>query len=465
MFNSPPRPRRGKPRRSLGWGGWPGKSFLCRHHPGASRHPASAEEGSFSLLLFLLLLLQVPAGLQGQTGVVTGVLRTDTGLPLEGVRVAVTPANPALADSVLESLGLTDSTGRYRLENVSPGRYNILVGRGAASTYHPGVVALDRATTIQVLAASTIEVPDMVYGGKHVSGRVVDLATGNARRILSLVLCCDYPLPAATVADDGSFVFPSVPPGNYSLTASDPAVIQVSWPVAVSENHITGLQLDVSEGVEVQGTVLDQSGQPVKVFVGLRPSATNAAFNTTDVSKGPANVGRGLFRFSKEDYASLERLRDRLFKSAQIQSGPVGPDGRFAFQKVYPGAYTLEVSTTGVNLLQRDIQVGSTGLTNLSLQVPAIQVTGRVVAPSSGPLPKLNYIRLVRSGAAAEVFYGFPDAQGHFVFLLVPGEYRVFTDRLGPSVQSVSDGSRDITNTEFRFEGGGTPQIIVTLAP
>ena len=104
-----------------------------------------------SLLFLLLLLVQVAAGLQGQTGVVTGVLRTDTGLPLEGVRVAVTPADPAIADNVLESQGLTDSTGRYRLENVSPGRYNILVGRGTASTYHP--------TTIQVLAGSKIESP------------------------------------------------------------------------------------------------------------------------------------------------------------------------------------------------------------------------------------------------------------------------------------------------------------------
>jgi len=57
-----------------------------------------------SLLLRLLLFVQVPAGIQGQTGVVTGVLRTETGLPLSGVRVAVTPANQSIADSLLESL-------------------------------------------------------------------------------------------------------------------------------------------------------------------------------------------------------------------------------------------------------------------------------------------------------------------------------------------------------------------------
>jgi hypothetical protein len=92
-------------------------------------------------------------------------------------------------------------------------------------------------------------------------------------------------------------------------------------------------------------------------------------------------------------------------------------------------------------------------------------VTGRVIAPSGGPLPKLNYIRLVRSGTDTHIFYGFPDREGHFSFLLVPGEYRVFTERLGPSVQSVSDGSRDITNTEFTFEGGRNQQIVVTLEP
>jgi len=126
-----------------------------------------------SFLLVLLLLAQVPAGMQAQTGVVTGILRTDTGLPLEGVRVAVTPANESVADSVLESLGLTDSTGRYRLENVSPGRYYILVGRRGQSRYHPGVTELSRATTIQVVAGSTTEVPVMVFGGSgvwHVSG-------------------------------------------------------------------------------------------------------------------------------------------------------------------------------------------------------------------------------------------------------------------------------------------------------
>ena len=80
-------------------------------------------------LLALLFLVHASAAKQGQTGVVTGIVRIDTGLPVEGIRVAVIPADALIAESVLESQGLTDSAGRYRLENVSPGRYNILVRR------------------------------------------------------------------------------------------------------------------------------------------------------------------------------------------------------------------------------------------------------------------------------------------------------------------------------------------------
>jgi hypothetical protein len=79
-------------------------------------------------------------------------------------------------------------------------------------------------------------------------------------------------------------------------------------------------------------------------------------------------------------------------------------------------------------------------------------------------LPKLNYIRLVRTGSDADVFYGFPDSEGRFSLALLPGRYRVFTERLGPSVKSVSDGSRDITDTDVTFEGGNQ-QIVVTLEP
>ena len=442
------------------------------------------------LLLVLLLLGQTPAGLKTQTGAVTGIVRTDTGIPLEGVRVAVTPADQSIADNVLESLGLTDSAGRYRLENVSPGRYNVLFGRRAdnisgdlyttvmgrrgLTTYLPGVAKSDQATTIQVTAGSILEAPEMVFA-RNVTGRVIDMATGKGRRIENLVLCCDYSQPllmgngvaaAATfttvISDDGSFVFPSVPAGNYALSTADPKVIPVTWALAVGNNGAAGLQLNVSEGVEVQGAVLDQSGAPVTASVRLRPKPTDAVFDT--ISPPTNSTVKGWILTPKAE-PSLDGLRERLFNSANIHAGTLASDGRFALPTVLPGTYILEVSSLGVPLLTREIEVGAAGTTSLSLQSRGVSLAGRIVAPSGSALPKLNYIRLVRSGSDADVFYGFPNSDGQFSLTLLPGQYRVFTERLGPSVQSVSDGSRDITNTELTLEGGRNQQIVVTLEP
>jgi hypothetical protein len=341
-----------------------------------------------------------------------------------------------------------------------------------------------------------------------VTGRVVDMATGKGRRIQFLVLCCDYskaigsprgtPPPRLgtpflpTISDDGSFVFPSVPPGNYYLSVggfwregnaiTDPDVVPVSWALAVGANGVTGLQLDVTEGVEVQGTILDQTGRPVAASVQLRPKPADFAFNLIGPPMNTGGSGRlneppqftpltirgGQFGLLiPRANPSLNGIQERILEKARslVRSGTAGPDGRFAFQKVHPGTYVLEVKSGNLAVPGPEIQVGIAGLANVSFQVPAVRVTGRVIAPGGDRLPKLNYIRVVRSGSDTDIFYGFPDSEGHFSLVLIPGEYRVFTERLGTPVQSVSDGSSDIANTEFTVEGGRSPQIVVTLAP
>jgi beta-lactamase regulating signal transducer with metallopeptidase domain len=437
---------------------------------------------------------QLPAGTQARTGIVTGILRTSTGLPLEEIRIAVTPVNDSIGLGALEGPGLTDSAGRYRLEKISPGSYHILVGMNGRRFYYPGVTDLGRATAIQVTAGVTLEVPDTVVSGGPVTGRVV--ATEKFRRIENLVLCCDYFKPfqypqkqnglkqgsffTPTISDDGGFVFPFVPPGNYALSIFDRNIIPVSWALAVGPNGLAGLQLNVTGGVEVQGTVLDQNGKPVSADVRLIPRPAKSIFNTIDspmntgdrprlweigTSQGLRFVLRGIV-VPKVD-PSRDDIQDLILEVARNQerSAMPEPDGRFAFQDVYPGTYVMEVHTGGAVLPGREIQVGIDGLTNVTIQVPAIQLTGRVVAPNGGPLPKLNYIRIVRSGADSEIVYGFPDTEGRFAVVLVPGQYRVFTESLGPSVRSVSDGSRVITNAEFTVESSGNPQIVVTLEP
>src|SRR5262249_43345980 len=139
-----------------------------------------------------------------------------------------------------------------------------------------------------------------------------------------------------TMSDDGRFIFPLVPPGNYSLSTEDPDVVPVSWALAVGTNGATGLQLDVSEGAEVQGTAVDQTGRLTSATVELRPKPADSAFTAISPPMNTAFAGAtlGAARFifpgpgatrniAAENAAlrrpSLEHIWDRILEVARTR--------------------------------------------------------------------------------------------------------------------------------------------------
>ena len=102
------------------------------------------------MIAFLLTLVLVQGIVGTAGGQVTGVLRMATGAPAAGVRVAAKPAVGADPGTALISLSETDAEGRFTLENVPPGRYQIVAGRIDEPTFYPGTLEAAGGTILVV---------------------------------------------------------------------------------------------------------------------------------------------------------------------------------------------------------------------------------------------------------------------------------------------------------------------------
>jgi iron complex outermembrane receptor protein len=76
-----------------------------------------------TLLFLFSLLLALPAGAQAQTGAVTGTIRDNaTGTGLSGIRVEAVAADGRVAGTAV-----TGSSGSYRISNLAPGQYALVI--------------------------------------------------------------------------------------------------------------------------------------------------------------------------------------------------------------------------------------------------------------------------------------------------------------------------------------------------
>jgi hypothetical protein len=94
------------------------------------------------------------------TGAITGLIRTETGAPAAGVRVAAMAASSAPGGTTLYGIAQTGPDGRYTLEGIPAGRYYIVAGPVQSPIYHPGVDSSANATIVTV--GSTL-VPNMDF--------------------------------------------------------------------------------------------------------------------------------------------------------------------------------------------------------------------------------------------------------------------------------------------------------------
>lgn len=205
----------------------------------------------------------------------SGQIRSVDGQSTEGIRVAAMlvdengVANPAAA--TLTSLARTDSQGRYRLEDIPPGRYLVTAGFLDSPSYYPGVRTPAEARSINVVAGSATTGIDFTLAspsGVRVSGRISNLPASAPPGLFraTLVAVGRPETLDVEISGDGTFEFSKVQPGTHTfrLIPSTPQGTQ-ALRLEVGEADLVGIEILASPKVFGRVTVEDGSPLPLQL--------------------------------------------------------------------------------------------------------------------------------------------------------------------------------------------------------
>src|SRR5688572_1450776 len=265
-------------------------------------------------LLVVTLLVPALAGAQTPTGTVSGQILNREGRPAGAVRVSAVAVPetgvPANSGTALVSIAMTDNEGRYRLENVLPGRYYIMAGFVDLPSYYPGVANTSGATVVNVLSGTPVTGINFTVAnpvGVTVSGRVRRATgTGGVSGQRVALIGGIPPVQEATTTADGTSRIPRVRPGTYQLTASGQTAAASRFnqrlTVVVGDTDVTGLEMVIVPTVDVTGNVIIEGAGPLpRIQLQLSPfkgTGQNTGMSTTPDGSIRATLSEGDYRVS-----------------------------------------------------------------------------------------------------------------------------------------------------------------------
>jgi hypothetical protein len=283
-------------------------------------------------------------------GSITGTILRPNGQPAPDVRVvAVTAPNtdrPCATSVAFENLTQTDSNGRYRLDNISPGRYFVAAGPVAAQTYHPGTSAQSMASIVTI----TRESPTL-------SGMDFTVAAATPSALPAVyegAVCCQH--AGKLVMEDGSPVpdFPNLMRVG-DVRSSSAFLNQRVGPVW-KMNPSFGLNLPTNAMAEIvieglpPGYVLKSVVYGGKDF-GLNPFMVDGKSPATlelTVGYEPISTLKKVRACGEVGNVARELKLTSIRFISTIPNGPVldaplRSDGSFAFLNIPVGAYRVGV--------------------------------------------------------------------------------------------------------------------------
>lgn len=386
-----------------------------------------------------IFLAQAQIPLQVQPGTVTGRLLSRNGTPAAGIRIAAVPiteADDKTAAPVLVGISQTDADGRYRLENIPPGRYTVFAGLIDFPSYYPNTTSIDRATSFVVSAGSTVSGIDFAMArpaGLTVSGRLAIPATMRlTSSTVTLTTQTTRGMPSNTlqfqVGGDGAFEFLRVPPGEYRLAST--LLGSAAMTVSVGEIDVTGVVLpvvDCNAGASVSGRLVGVPSSPIRTIsltgstAGCRPMAA------------------------------------------------VETDGSFTFENVPEGDYRFQLTPAPLGWSAGNLTVGKTNVAGTEVRLPTtITVKGRAVVEDQSLFPRTNRgtpvgIQARRAGGG-EVNASVMD-DGAFELSLPPGSYRIAVQGIpsGYTLKSITRGLVDLSSSTLEVDDPSSEEILLTL--
>jgi hypothetical protein len=240
-------------------------------------------------MYFFTTVMVLVLSLAGQTtGTVTGQATWTDGAASAGLRIsaiAITPPNPPdrdwIAGERLAATAVTDNAGRYRIENLAPGRYHIVSGPVYLPKFYSDVAAAGSAHLVTVAAGGLVDRinfdivrnPDTLA---YVPGRVLTV-TGR--------------IAMKQFGSAGGGLFLLVPTSDGTTTrwhlrgAMGSGAQRYWWPPYHQMRYETSPvaeMVDAGETVTISGTEPD----PTRFGVGNAGLADSRALNVNEVTRG-----------------------------------------------------------------------------------------------------------------------------------------------------------------------------------
>jgi protocatechuate 3,4-dioxygenase beta subunit len=381
-----------------------------------------------------LLLLSVAYCLRAQNASVEGVaIDISSGQPMSGVHVRLmSEAGPARSE--LNYGALTGKTGRFSIENVAPGAYNV---RGIS----PGYITAGKLEGMSVLPGITTK------PGQHVtdlklemvrhavlSGRVldefgdpIDGITVEAEQLTGDQYLSVTPGRGGAETDDrGAFQIP-VGPGRYRLKVDPPI-----------DSNRKEIRTDGTSPALYATTYYPSApARNRSSVIEVKAGETAGPLDIHLLTVRPMNIG-GVVTGSPNPARSWVRVRTGDNPDDLTALDPASTDfqGRFSIPNARPGHYWLQAmyNTGGLVMQSQTMEVtpdsANTANLELALRAPS-ELTGTIEA-SAGALPSKILLEPLanrifsRPGAEAEV-----TNEGTFrIGGILPGKYQVMVQPL-----------------------------------